>query len=172
MLNCTLGPCLSSLCVIRTQSTFDPLKSHKDRSRQDLLFCSILYCSIPFCQHYLKTYGVPTPVSVYLCFYHLLNETALREADESGQAALTAAPASPCHPPAMVPHEGQAPSWFPQNPALPICPHFPASVCLHLCFPRQIDSTRQLLLHSLFHPDHLADWDWNETDLFQSCGYC
>ena len=130
MVNCTLGPCLSTLCIIRTQSTFDPLKSYKDRSRQDLLFCSTLYCSIPFCQHYLKTYCVPTPVSVYLCFYHLLNETALREADESGQAALTAAPASPCHPQ----------PWFPTKvrPLLDslrtqLCPFvhtfWPVSVC-------------------------------------------
>ena len=87
-LHCTVGPCLSILCVIRTQSTFDPLKSYKDHSRQNLLCCSILYCSIPFHQHYLKTYYVPTPVSVYLCFYHLLNEKALRGADESGRSCF------------------------------------------------------------------------------------
>ena len=103
-LHCTVGPCLSILCVIRTQSTFDPLKSYKDRSRQNLLFFSILYCSIPFHQHYLKTYYVPTPVSVYLCFYHLLNEKALRGANESGQVALTAGPVSPCHSPTLAPH--------------------------------------------------------------------
>ena len=170
-LHWTVGPCLSVLCVIRTQSTFDPLKSYKDCSRQDLLFCSILYCSIPFCQHYLKTYYVPTPVSVYLCFYHLLNDTALREADESGQVALTAAPVSPCHPPALIPHGGQAP----QNPALPICPHFPASVCLHLCFPRQIATTRQLALGcsiTSFILTILLIGIEMKTDLFQSCGHC
>ena len=163
------------LCVIRTQSTFDPLESCKDRSRQDLLFHSISYCSIPFRQHYLKTYYVPTPVSVYLCFYHLLNETALREADESGQVAVTATPVSPCHPPALIPHGGQAPSWSPQNPALPICPHFLASVCLHLCFPRQIATTRQLALGcsiTSFILTILLIGIGMKTDLFQSCGHC
>ena len=112
---------------------------------------------------------------VCLCFYHLLNETALREADESGQVAVTAAPVSPCHPPALIPHGGQAPSWSPQNPALPICPHFPASVCLHLCFPRQIATTRQLALGcsiTSFILTILLIGIGMKTDLFQSCGHC